>query len=148
MNDLKELFVRDLEILKQELNAYKNEELLWDLRGEIKNTGGNLAMHLCGNLQHYLGAVLLKTDYKRDRPFEFEGRMTRQEILEEVATTIRVVSTFFDTYNVSRLQSIYPLEVFGHPMSIMYFVLHLHSHLNYHLGQINYHRRILTSFMT
>ena len=37
----------------------------------------------------------------------------------------------------------YPIEVFGQPMTTGYFLTHLATHLNYHLGQINYHRRLV-----
>jgi hypothetical protein len=28
-------------------------------------------------------------------------------------------------------------------MTLGYFLIHLYGHFNYHLGQINYHRRLL-----
>jgi uncharacterized damage-inducible protein DinB len=41
------------------------------------------------------------------------------------------------------LTSQYPLQVLGYPMTTTYFLVHLYGHLNYHLGQVNYLRRLL-----
>lgn len=142
--DLAKLFDRDLEKLGEELNAYHHEDDIWILEGSIKNTAGNLAMHICGNLQHFIGAVLADTGYKRNRSFEFEGKMTRAEILEEVRETRNVIASFFKRVDSSIYESTYPLEVFGFKMTTFFFITHLQGHLNYHLGQVNYHRRLLS----
>ena len=141
--EFKKLYHRDLEGLKKEIIAYGNEEDLWLLRGEIKNTAGNLAMHLCGNLQYFIGTVLADTGYVRDRDFEFSGRISKTELLEEIEKTMRAVDSYFEGLSAEELEGEYPLEVFGFKMSVFYFITHLQGHLNYHLGQVNYHRRIL-----
>jgi uncharacterized damage-inducible protein DinB len=41
------------------------------------------------------------------------------------------------------LKKEYPLVVFERAMTTDYFLIHLVAHLDYHLGQINYHRRLL-----
>lgn len=142
--DLAKLFDRDLEKLGEELNAYHHEDDIWILDGSIKNTAGNLAMHICGNLQHFIGAVLADTGYERNKAFEFEGKMTRVEILEEVRETRNVIASFFKDVDMSTYESTYPLEVFGYKMTTFFFITHLQGHLNYHLGQVNYHRRLLS----
>ncbi|MCB0505039.1 MAG: DinB superfamily protein, partial [Cyclobacteriaceae bacterium] len=56
--ELKELFERDLTQLEKEIDLYKKEEDLWLLPEGISNTGGNLCLHIAGNLQHFIGHVL------------------------------------------------------------------------------------------
>lgn len=89
-NEIKALFERDLDRLRAELDAYSDDDRLWQVAKDIKNSAGNLIMHICGNLQHYIGAVLSETGYVRDRDFEFTGRVAREEL--EPASTRRNAS--------------------------------------------------------
>lgn len=143
MTHYEKLFLRDLDRLTVELNAFSDEENLWKCPGDVNNSAGNLAMHLCGNLQHFVGHLLGKTDYIRNRPFEFEGKLPLAEILDEVTKTKQAISHSFSQLSMADLEKEYPIQVFGEPMTTDYFLLHLSGHLNYHLGQISYHRRIL-----
>ena len=72
---LTELFTRDIQKIKTEIEAYSSEEAIWKNAEGISNCGGNLSLHLSGNLQHFFGAVLGDTDYVRDREFEFGGKI-------------------------------------------------------------------------
>ena len=141
--EFEQLFARDLRKLKEEIESYPDETSLWIKSGDIKNSAGNLALHLCGNLQHFIGAVLSGTDYVRNRPFEFEGSVERKQLLDEIDKTLDTVSSFFQEASQETYEKKYPIEVFGNEMSTFYFIVHLQGHLNYHLGQVNYHRRIL-----
>lgn len=143
-NDFKQLFLRDLDRLKTECEAYDDKTKMWQKVDGINNSAGNLAMHLAGNLQHFIGAILAKTGYVRKRDFEFNGKVTYEELLAEINATQKVIESYFDETDPSSLTSNYPLEHFGFPMTIHYFLIHLQGHLNYHLGQINYHRRMLS----
>lgn len=140
-----ELLERDLNRLSNEIEAYKNEENLWLVDGEITNSAGNLALHLCGNLQHFIGAVIGKSGYERNREFEFSGKdVPREELLKSVETTKQIVNQTLLRIPESTLNYPYPIRVFGDKdMSTVFFLVHLQGHLNYHLGQINYHRRLL-----
>jgi hypothetical protein len=141
---LQKLYKRDLEKLLREIEAYQNEANIWRIEGHISNSAGNLCMHLAGNLNAYLGAALGGTGYVRDRPFEFAGRdIPRAALLEQVRETIRVVDTVLGHLTDKDLESEYPEEVTDGRVSTGYFLLHLAMHLDYHLGQINYHRRLL-----
>ena len=144
-SDLSALFERDLNRLIKEIKAFKKEEDLWLIAGDIKNTPGNLALHICGNLRHFIGKTLGENGYKRDRDFEFNGKVKRSELLEELRLTKKVVKQTFDKITLNQFFESYPLEVFGNAMSTFRFMVHLNGHLNYHLGQINYCRRILES---
>ncbi len=141
---LQKLFERDLELLAQEIQLYPSEDSLWRTDGDIKNSGGNLCLHLCGNLQHFIGTVLGKTNYKRNREAEFRDKnIPKTKLVTEIMTTRQVISATLAAMDPSQLDEIYPINVFGESMTTNYFLIHLHSHLTYHRGQINYHRRLL-----
>ena len=144
LGDLKKIFERDLDQLAQEISAYSKESDLWIVKGEIKNSAGNLCLHLCGNLQHFVGKVLGGTDYVRNREAEFADKnVPRSTLLKEVATTKKVVSDTLHKMSPPQLDETYPINVFGEPMTTGFFLMHLATHLTYHRGQINYHRRLL-----
>lgn len=139
------LYDRDLAKLREEIEAYKDEASLWSRYGELPNSGGNLALHLCGNLRHFLGAILGNSGYVRDRESEFAMRdVPRDEILTAIDETRQIVAATLPRLTANDLEGNYPIEVFGHPMTTEYFLIHLATHLSYHLGQINYHRRTVS----
>lgn len=141
---LTKLFLRDLEKLKTEITLNKKEENLWKLSGEILNSAGNLCLHLCGNLQHFIGAVLGNSGYVRNRDAEFSRKnVPITELVEEIDLTAKVVQKVLAELKEDDLQKIYPINVFGYEMTTEYLLTHMAAHLNYHLGQINYHRRLL-----
>ena len=142
--DLIKIFERDLNQLTKELELYKNEQNLWLLDKEIKNTAGNLCLHLIGNLNHFIGAQLGKTGYIRQRKQEFSlSNIPVSQLNKEIESTKKVVIDTLTKLNSADFNKEYPLNVFGAPMSTQYFLIHLTTHLAYHLGQINYHRRLL-----
>lgn len=141
---LVELYDRDLSKLKEEIALYGDEAALWKTDGEIANSAGNLTLHLIGNLRHFFGAVLGETGYVRDRDKEFsDGGVSRADLLAGVDQAAADVKATLAKLTADDLAKEYPIEVFGHPMTTEFFLVHLATHLNYHLGQINYHRRIL-----
>jgi len=146
MNEsLTTLFVRDLETLRKEVSLYNDEAVFWLIENQIKNSGGNLSLHLVGNLQHFIGTVLGGTDYVRNRPEEFGDKdVPREKINKEIDQTISMIEKVIPTLDAERMKEHYPIEVFGSEMSTEYVLFHLLGHLNYHLGQINYHRRLLS----
>ncbi len=138
------LFERDLERLLSEIESYSREENLWKVDGQVSNSAGNLALHLVGNLKHFIGKEIGGFDYQRDREFEFNGKdVPKSELIDQIQTCKNVVIVSLEGMDKSLLGADYPLEVFGYKMSYYYFLLHLLAHLNYHLGQVNYHRRLL-----
>ncbi len=144
INILNQLYERDLDKLRAEIEAYADEADLWKTAGEIANSGGNLSLHLVGNLRHFFGAVLGGTGYIRDRENEFaSGPVPRVDLLAGVTSALADVTATLENLSEADLQQMYPIEVFGHPMTTGYFLVHLATHLDYHLGQINYHRRLI-----
>ena len=65
------LFKRDLGKLKEEVDSYQNEANLWIVTNDVSNSAGNLCLHLVGNLNHFIGAVLGDSGYVRQRDLEF-----------------------------------------------------------------------------
>ena len=137
------LFKRDLEKLIAELEAYSDENKLWVLAGEIKNPAGNLVLHLHGNLNMFVGKILGKLEFVRDREADFShSNVPRAELMALVATSA-MLEQVLPTLSEADLTATYPLEVLGYPMTSGYFLFHLYGHLNWHLGQVNYHRRLV-----
>ena len=141
---LKSLYNRDLQKLKVEIESYQNEESLWKTDKNILNSGGNLCLHLLGNLNTYIGAELGKSGYVRQRDLEFSMKdIPKTELLEKIESLIEIVDSTFKQLLEEDLKKDYPTEALGYRMTTGYFLIHLLAHLNYHLGQINYHRRLL-----
>ncbi|MDD7887776.1 DinB family protein [Flavivirga sp. 57AJ16] len=143
---LVEIFTRDLNKLKIEIEGYKNEENLWLVDKEITNSAGNLCLHIVGNLNHFIGAILGHSGYIRQRDLEFSLKnVSKTELLQQVDDTIDLVENVLEKLSAADLEKQYPLVLFKEPMSTEYFLVHLTTHLSYHLGQINYHKRLMDS---
>lgn len=138
------LFNRDLHKLKTEIDAYQKEENLWKIDKSIANSAGNLCLHLVGNINHFIGAQLGNTGYIRHREQEFSLKdIPKTELIEKIEATITMINMVLPQLPEEDLKKEYPLVVFENPMTTDYFLIHLVAHLDYHLGQINYHRRLL-----
>ena len=145
IQSIDKLLERDLNKLEVEINLYASEDTIWKFEKEIKNSAGNLCLHLCGNLQNYIGAVLGKTGYVRNRDYEFAARgLSRAELINQIHQTKIAVKTTLQKLNPELLNKEYETQVLGYPMTTLYFLIHLTAHFEYHLGQINYHRRLLS----
>ena len=141
---LKALFKRDLTKLKVEIESYQKESNIWIVGDGIANSAGNLCLHLIGNLNAFIGAELGKTGYVRNRPLEFtEKDIPREVLIARIEETIIVVDTVLGRLTAAELAADFPLVVFEQKTSTQYMLVHLATHLAYHLGQINYHRRLL-----
>lgn len=141
---LKLLYTRDLNRLKNELEQYNNESDIWKIKGQVNNSAGNLCLHLVGNLNTYIGKELGGTGYVRNRELEFSLKnISRQELLTKVDDTIQMIRQTLDRLDEDLLKNEYPVVVFDQKTSTEYLLVHLATHLSYHLGQINYHRRLI-----
>jgi uncharacterized damage-inducible protein DinB len=138
------IFKRDLNKLKTEIDLYKNETNLWITTKGITNSAGNLCLHIVGNLNTYIGATLGKTGYIRQRDLDFSLKnIPRKELIQQVDDTIVMIENTLSKLSLEDLKKEYSLLVFKEKTSTEYFLVHLVDHLSYHLGQINYHRRLL-----
>lgn len=141
---LQKLYNRDLLRLKNEIDSYKSENVIWLTDHEIANSAGNLCLHLIGNLNTYIGAEFGKTNYIRQRPLEFSLKnIPKEELITTIEQTIQIVNYSLENIQEEDLNKEYPIVVFDQPCTCEYLLVHLATHLSYHLGQINYHRRLL-----
>lgn len=139
-----EIYSRDILKLKDELNAYKDERSLWLTAGNINNSAGNLCLHLVGNLNHFVGAVLGKSGYVRKRDDEFALKnISRSELIDKIEKTRRVVVNILSAMIEKDFELDFPEKKHDKILRTDFMLFHLLAHLNYHLGQINYHRRLI-----
>jgi uncharacterized damage-inducible protein DinB len=142
--ELSALFTRDLKRLIRQLEAF-DDARLWQVLPGVTNSAGNLMLHLNGNLREFVGRQLGGVPYVRDRPREFGARdVSRTEIHAELTELASLVPGVVERMTEDRWVDHFPENVLGEPLTNRQFVMHLYGHLNYHLGQIDYLRRVLT----
>jgi uncharacterized damage-inducible protein DinB len=136
--------VRDVKALGAQIEAYPDERDIWKLVPGIENSAGTLALHLAGNIKHYIGAQFGGTGYVRDRDAEFATRdVPRAQLLEIVERAGSALQAGFAAIDDGLLDEEYPLALGAATLSTGQTLTHLAGHLAYHLGQIDYHRRII-----
>ena len=138
---LTNFYERDIRKLIEEVNLFKNEENLWRTQGSVKNSSGNLVLHIIGGTNHLIGATLAHTGYVRDRSLEFAKKgVARKDLVDQLEKLIPLVSK---TLSAIDIEAEYPMIFDDATRSNSYVLTQLVLHLNYHLGQVNYLRRIL-----
>ena len=143
--DYRRLIQRDLDGLKRQLHAYSDESDIWAHPAGISNPPGNLALHVAGNLQHFIGHVLGASDYRRDREAEFSRTdVPLRNLISELDAASEAVDNVLAELPDSKMTEPYPLAFGSIQLGTGRFLAHLCGHLAYHLGQIDAHRRITT----
>lgn len=136
---------RDLAAVRRSVEAYPDDASLWAARPGFPNAGGTLALHVAGNVRHYVGAVLGNSGYVRDRDAEFSRRdVPRHAVVAEIEEARSVVERALGALTDEALAGPYPLPISGRTVSMTDFLVHLATHLAFHLGQLDYHRRAVT----
>jgi hypothetical protein len=136
---------RDLQALAREVQAYPDDAALWQLPEGVTNSGGTLVLHLTGNIQHYFGARLGNTGFVRDRAGEFSARgVPRAALLRQIEAARSAVRSAAEKMTDEVLEGDYPEVVGGVRVAAGEYLIHLVSHFGYHLGQVDYHRRLVT----
>lgn len=149
VESLRTICRRDLLLLKNEMDLYQNEAAMWLVDKRISNSGGNLCLHILGNLNAYIGVGLAGTGYIRKRELEFSLKnIPKMELIEKIEATMLVVENGLNQITAEQLNTDFPIVIWDKPTGMVYTLVHLATHLNYHLGQINYHRRLLDSMAT
>lgn len=144
IQSLSQLYRRDLLKLKHEIELYAEESAIWATVPSIPNSGGNLCLHLIGNLNAYIGAGLAGSGYVRNRPAEFAQKdIPKAELLAMIDQTIEAVGKGLDAVSEDQWSEDFPVVIWEEPSEMGFTLVHLLGHLNYHLGQINYHRRMV-----
>ncbi|MDH5316087.1 MAG: DinB family protein [Gemmatimonadota bacterium] len=145
VDSLERALLRDIGALRREIELFPDEAMIWQTMPGIGNSAGTLALHIAGNLQHYFGAVLGGTGYRRDRDAEFSRRdVPRAEVLDQLDRGAEAVRSTLARMEAAALQATYPEPVGGVTLPTERFLLHLATHLAFHLGQAGYLRRALT----
>lgn len=144
-DNLGRLLLRDLQSVRREIEHYPDDHGPWKAIPGLTNSGGTLVLHLCGNLQHFFGAVLGKNGYVRNRDVEFVKRnVSRADLIRELEVTTVTVTDTLKSLSASQLEGFFPQELNNLRIPTDILLMHLVTHLTYHLGQIDYHRRCVT----
>jgi hypothetical protein len=139
-----DLYEKDLDKLIEELNLFKKEKDIWKTKGDVKNSAGNLVLHLIGNLNHFIGRTLGQTDFIRKREDEFALKdIPREKLIEQINDTKEVIKNTLPTISEEDLKKEFPLKIGENVFTTETLLAFLLAHLNYHLGQVNYLRRML-----
>lgn len=142
---LRRVLLRELRTIQAELDAYPDDASVWRCPPGIENSAGTLTLHLVGNLRYFVGARLGGTAYVRDRDEEFSARdLSRDDLRARIAAAITEVDRALAHLEPGRLTAEFPDPVGGVRLSTGQFLLHLTAHCGYHLGQLDYHRRVVT----
>jgi hypothetical protein len=143
--ELAALFRRDLSRLIQQIEAFPDGEVLWHTHPAITNSAGNLVLHLEGNLREYIGRQLGNIPYSRKRELEFSSKgISREELARRIAELKVTIPSVIEGLSSEQIEAEYPEIVLQRGTSTREFLIHLHGHLNWHMGEIDYLRRILT----
>ena len=144
LNSLALSFDAKLEQLIDEVESYQNEENMWRTDENISNSAATLTIHLMGNLHHFIGASLGNTGYVRKRPEEFTARgVSRESLIIQLKECRSMVAEILTSWNADEHTADYPAEFSGSQDEDVKSLIHIFGHLAYHVGQINYHRRLL-----
>ena len=144
-DELSALYARDLTRLIEEITAFPDTATIWQTRAGITNSAGNLALHLEGNLREFIGRLLGKHDFTRDRPREFsDSGLDKSELIARLSAVRDEIPPVIASLSAEQLEAAYPQIYSGMTLPTQQMLIHLEGHLNYHLGQIDYLRRLLT----
>ncbi|MFC4454283.1 DinB family protein [Deinococcus sonorensis] len=145
LNELHRLYLRELATLERELDLYPDDASVWTILPGMPNSAGTLFLHLAGSVQHFFGAVLGQTGYVRNREAEFGRRdVTREELHRELMGARNGLTAAFHRLTEDDLEQMFPVRFADVDLSSRLTLLQFLSHLAYHLGQIDYHRRVVT----
>jgi Protein of unknown function (DUF1572) len=145
LDELRTLYLREVATLERELSLYPDDASVWTALPGQPNSAGTLFLHLTGSLQHFFGAVLGQTGYVRDREVEFNRRgVPRSELRAQLLGARHGLLAAFDRLTEADLEQTFPVQFADAPLTIRITLLQFLTHLAYHLGQIDYHRRAVT----
>ena len=141
---LASFYERDIRRLIEEVKLFRDERNLWRIQGSVRNSCGNLVLHVIGGLNYLIGATLAQTGYVRDRDQEFTRKnVKREDLVAQLEELIPMINDTLGGLTSDQLDADYPIFFDKPKTSTTYVLVQLLSHLNYHLGQVNYLRRML-----
>ena len=137
-------FERDLNKVITEISLFKNENDIWKIKAGVLNSAGNLALHVIGNLNHFIGTTLGNTGYVRNRDEEFSLKdIPREVLIADINDLKETIKNTLSKLSSADLENDFPIKIRDEVLSTQNMLIFLLAHLNYHLGQINYLRRML-----
>jgi hypothetical protein len=137
------LFELQLTKLKNEVISFKDEANLWKKIDGVNNTAGTLVNHLVGSLNFSVGTNIADNGYVRNREAEFaDTNIPREKLVSGIDSLIVVIRTALENISEERLEKQYQMEHQG-IQNTRFYLIYFYGHLNYHIGQINYLRRML-----
>jgi hypothetical protein len=143
--ELSALYARDLTRLVQELRAFPDTASLWRTAPGVTNAAGTLALHLEGGLRHFIGFRIGQIEYQRDRPLEFSTRgVDQHEVIARLEAVQKSIPVVIAALTDADLDAIDPHNGTDKPLTTRQWLIHLYGHLSYHLGQVDYLRRVAT----
>ena len=146
---LRTQIARELDGFVREVEAFPDDMSVWAVLPGVTNSAGTLALHVCGNLQHFVGHVLGGSSYVRDREREFSQRgMSRADLVAHLRAAGAAVDGVLSRLQSAQLDADYPQPLAGQTVNTAQFLVHLGAHLALHLGQAGYLRRVVTSSTT
>lgn len=142
--NITDLYQRDIDKLIEEINSFKKEKDIWKVKGDVKNPAGNLTLHLLGNLNHFIGRTLGHTDYIRKRDDEFSIKnIPRDKLVFDLVSLKEVVKNTLEKLSTEDLNKEFPIKIRDEVLTTELMLIYLLNHFNYHLGQVNYLRRLI-----
>lgn len=142
--NIADLYERDLNKLIEELNLFKKEKEVWKTKGDVKNSAGNLTLHLLGNLNYFIGRTLGHTDYIRKREDEFSLKdVPREKLITDINSLKKVIKETLSKLSEEEMKKEFPMKIGDNVFTNETLLIFLLAHFNYHLGQVNYLRRML-----
>ena len=143
-NDIHFFYQRDIQRIIDEIALFKDEANIWKICGSTKNSAGNLVLHLIGGLNYLIGTNLFHTGYVRNRDAEFTTKgIEKEQLMEQLKELNSMIGKAISSLTEEKLDSSFPIFFDKENATVNYVLIQLLLHLNYHLGQINYLRRIL-----
>lgn len=145
-NILSDFYERDIRKLMEEVNLFRDDQNLWKTQGAVKNSCGNLVLHIAGGLNYFIGEGLAQTGYVRNRELEFSKKeVDKQELISQLEELIPLISKTVSSLTPEQMEKEFPIFFDKPGTSVSYVLVQLLLHLNYHLGQVNYLRRGIES---
>jgi uncharacterized damage-inducible protein DinB len=114
------------------------EQQLWTKPFPFGNSIGHLVLHLTGNLNHYIGAIVAGSGYVRRREHEFTDpeRYPLDELLGRFHEAVDMVARALDSQNDSSFATPVPDQPPIQTRLGLFLVCA--SHMNNHVGQMSY----------
>jgi hypothetical protein len=140
-----DLYGKELDKLKNEINAYESDELIWKSVEGAPVTGGNLCLYIAGNLQHNIGAMIGDSGYIRNKEAELKAKnVSRERLMEEIENTRQIVVDTLEQVSKSELLKEFPTKDFEEPVTTEYYLVHLLNNVGFNLGQMHMHRKVVS----